>query len=80
MACLRTLVCPLLRLWHAKNTIFRPTECCVAYRRLHHGAGNLVPSLSYRDALGFPLGVPLELSCYLAALIAFMAARIFFVS
>jgi len=27
--------------------------------------------LSYRDALGSALGVPLELSCYLAALIAF---------
>jgi len=71
MACFCTLVWPLLRQSYAKNTIFRPTECCVAYRRFHHGIGNIIPSLSYRDALGYALGVPLELSCYLAALIAF---------
>lgn len=71
MACFCTLVWPLLRQSHAKDTIFRPTECCVAYRRFHHGIGNIIPSLSYRDALGSALGVPLELSCYLAALIAF---------
>ena len=70
MACFCTLVWPLLRQSHAKDTIFRPTECCVAYRRFHHGIGNIIPSLSYRDALGSP-GVPLELSCYLAVLIAF---------
>ena len=71
MARFCTLVWPLLRQSHAKNTIFRPTECCVAYRRFHHGIGNIILSLSYRDALGSALGVPLELSCYLAALIAF---------
>ena len=71
MACFCTLVWPLLRRLHAKNTIFRPTECCVAYRRFHHGIGNIVPSLSYREALGSASGVPLELSCYLAVLIAF---------
>ena len=71
MACFCTLVWPLLRQSHAKNTIFRPTECCVAYRRFHHGIGNIIPSLSYRDAPGSVPGVPLELSCYLAALIAF---------